>query len=70
MLYNQMLRGRIVQKFGSLRNFVEPMGLSYPTILAKISGSSDWTISETEKLCRLLEIKPKDIPDYFFTNGV
>ncbi len=69
-MYNQMLRGRIVQKFGSLKNFVEPLGLSYPTILAKISGSTDWTISETEKICRLLEIEPKEIPDYFFTNEV
>ena len=69
-MYNSMLRGRIIQKYGTLRNFVQPMGLSYPTILAKLSGGSEWTQSEIRKICDLLEIKPKDIPDYFFAEVV
>lgn len=69
-MYNNMLRGRIVQKFGSLKNFMEPIGLSYPTILAKISWSTEWTASEIEKCCRLLDIEPKDIPQYFFEQEV
>ena len=69
-MYNQMLRGRIIQKYGSLRKFVDPMGLSYPTILAKISGATDWTVPEIQKMCKLLEILPKEIPVYFFTNEV
>ena len=67
---NSMLRGRIIQKYGTLRNFVEPMGLSYPTILAKLSGNSDWTQSEIRKVCDLLDIKAKNIPEYFFANEV
>ena len=69
-MHYQMLRGRIVQKFGSLRNFVAPIGLSYPTLLGKIGGSTDWTVPEMQKMCRLLEIAPKEIPSYFFTNEV
>lgn len=69
-MYNNVLRGRIVQKYGSLKNFVEPVGLSYASILAKISGSTDWTASEVQRICRLLEIQPKEIPDYFFTQEV
>lgn len=67
---NPMLRGRIIQKYGSLKNFVEPMGLSYPTILAKLSGSSGWTQPEIAKLCNLLDIKAKKIPEYFFADEV
>lgn len=67
---NPMLRGRIIQKYGSLKNFVEPMGLSYPTILAKLSGSSGWTQAEIAKLCNLLDIKAKKIPEYFFADEV
>lgn len=69
-MYNQMLRGRIVQKYGSLRNFVSQIGLSYPTLLGKISGATDWTVPEMQKMCKLLEIVPKEIPAYFFTNEV
>ena len=67
---NTMLRGRIIQKYGTLKNFVKPMGLTYPTILAKLSGSSDWTSSEILKVCDLLDIKAKHIPDYFFAEEV
>lgn len=69
-LANLMLRGRIIQKYGSVKNIAEPLGLSYLTVTYKINGSRDWTVSEIEKLCRLLEIAPKDIPAYFFTNEV
>lgn len=69
-MYNTMLRGRIVQKYGSMKNIAKPMGLSYVTIIHKIKGYRDWTASEIEKLCRLLEIKAEDIPLYFFTDEV
>ena len=69
-VYNTMLRGRIVQKYGSMKNIAKPMGLSYVTIIHKIKGYRDWTASEIEKLCRLLEIKAEDIPLYFFTDEV
>ena len=58
---NPMLRGRIIQKYGSLKNFVEPMGLSYPTILAKLSGSSGWTQAE---IAKLLDICQSDYSKY------
>lgn len=67
---NLMLKGRIVQKYGSLKNFMGPIGLSYPTIIGKLNGSTDWTVPEVQKICRLLEIEPKDIPDYFFSQEV
>ena len=67
---NLMLKGRIIQKYGSLKNFRELIGLSYPTIIGKLNGSTDWTVSEVQKLCRFLEIEPKDIPDYFFGQEV
>ena len=69
-MYNSLLRGRIIQKYGSVRNFVEPFGLSYPTLLAKISGSSDLTTSEILKLCDLLDIPSEQIPAYFFADMV
>lgn len=69
-MYNTMLKGRIVQKYGSLKNFIEPIGLSYPTLLAKLSRSTEWTALEIEKCCKLLDIEPKEIPLYFFIQEV
>lgn len=67
-MQNSMLRGRIIQRYGSLKNFVEPMGLSYPTIIAKLSGSKGFTQAEIRKICELLDIKSKEIPAYFFAD--
>ena len=66
MAYNQMLRGRIVQKYGSMKNIAEPMGISYITLIHKIKGLREWNASEIEKLVNLLDIDPKEIPLYFF----
>lgn len=69
-MYNQMLRGRIVQKYGSLKNFAAPLGVSYVTLIHKLKGLREWTASEIETLVDLLEIDPNQIPLYFFNRKV
>lgn len=69
MDYNE-LRGKIYEVFGSIKRFSEAMNLSYPTILGKLAGSTEWTKAEMLKACELLKIKVKDIPRYFFASAV
>lgn len=60
------LRGKIIEKFGTIKRFSEAIGLSYPTVLGKLAGATDWTKKEILEASELLEIKTKDIPKYFF----
>lgn len=60
------LRGRIVEKFGTLKAFSEGMGWSERTNGLKLGGSVEWSQSDIIKACELLGINTKDMQAYFF----
>ena len=60
------LRGRVVEKCGTLTHFREKMGLSDRTVSAKFNGLSEWKQSEIVRACEILEIPATDINAYFF----
>ena len=64
------LRGRIVEKFGSQRNFSEKIDLSERTIGLKLNNLISFNQSDIETWSTHLEITRDEIPDYFFTKKV
>lgn len=67
MPYNySKLLGRITEKFGTQGSFAEAISLSERTVSLKLNGKVGWKQSEIAKACELLNIKAKDIHDYFF----
>lgn len=60
------LRGRIVEKFGTLGAFSRAMGWSERTNGLKLNGAVEWNQSEIVKACDLLEIEVSDMQIYFF----
>lgn len=60
------LRGRIVEKEGTQRQFAEKMNLSKQTLSLKLNGKREWKQCEIEKACTILDINNADIPGYFF----
>ena len=67
-MYNlNKLKGRIIEKFGTQRNFAKAMGMSERTLSLKLDNQVDWKQSEIVKACELLEIPKEEIADYFFT---
>lgn len=60
------LRGRIVEKYGTLGAFAEAMRWSERTNSLKINGKSEWKQSEILAASELLEIEPNEIDEYFF----
>lgn len=68
MSYNySKLLGRIVEKVGTQGMFAEAIGLSERTVSLKLNGKIDWKQSEIADACRVLDIRDRDIPLYFFT---
>ncbi len=64
------LRGRIVEKFGTNKEFAAAMGWSNATNSKKLTCVVMWTQDEIVKATDLLELRPADIKDYFFTQKV
>lgn len=61
------LRGRIIEKFGSVSRFSEALGLSLIAVSRKLNGVTGFSRNDILKWCEVLEIPIKDIPLYFFT---
>lgn len=61
------LRGRIVEKFGSVRSFAEKINVANSTICAKLKGKKTITKADVITWSHYLDIEIDDIGVYFFT---
>lgn len=61
------LKGRIIEIFGSQREFASAMGWSERTLSLKINGEIPWKQTDICKALNLLRLSETDIPTYFFT---
>lgn len=64
------LRGKVIEKFGSIQKFAEAMDYSYTGIRNLIGGQVRWTIELARKACIVLgmENDPQEIYRIFFTD--
>lgn len=66
--YNK-LRGRIVEKYGSLAKFVEKLDISYVAASNKLNGKAGFSQSDIVEWCELLDIDILDAPLFFLVTG-
>lgn len=64
------LVGRVVEKFGTRKNFAREMRLSEQSISRKLNGENDFTQTEILRASRILCIPSREIPTYFFAPKV
>lgn len=64
------LRGRIMEKFGSYKNFATKINISTTMLSAKLNGRSGITRNDISEWSVLLDIKLDEIGGYFFANEV
>lgn len=66
------LRGRIIEKFGSIKAFAEAYGISPVTMSYKLNGKIAVSMDDIVKMSapELLDIKPSEYHVYFFTPKV
>lgn len=62
------LRGRIVTQYGTMTNFADALGVSKATISKYLCGKSDFGAKQITMWCDALEIRHKEIGDYFFAD--
>lgn len=64
------LKGRIIEKCGTLQSFAAAAGMSTSTIGKKLDGRSAWDQREILTACEILSIEHDDILGYFFNEKV
>lgn len=61
------LRGRIVEKFGSQKQFAEELNVSSQAVSNKMCGRAGFNQKDIERWCEMLDIEQGQIEHYFFT---
>lgn len=60
------LREAISTKYGTLQKFADVSGITYGSLVRKLSNKTEFTRAEMERCCELLEIPVERIHEYFF----
>jgi transcriptional regulator with XRE-family HTH domain len=60
------LRGRIVEKCGTLENFAKAAEISSHTISRYLNNKIPWKQTNINTAIQILDIPPEEIPTYFF----
>ena len=61
------LRGRIVERYGTNRNFACAIGISHVTLSLKLQNRISFRQAEMMKIAELLKLKDEEIRKAFFT---
>ena len=64
------LRGRIIEKYGTLKDFAIEMNWSERTLSLKMNCKVFWKQLEIMKAAKLLEIPSDEVMEYFFNQNV
>lgn len=62
----QKLRGRIKEKCGTQDAFADLLGIGRVSLSKRLNNTLEFSQDEIYKSCDILDIKPVDIPLYFF----
>ena len=62
------LRGRIVEKYGTIKAFAEAAGLTATATSLKLTGKTAFDAPTIQKWCDLLDIPISEAGLYFFAN--
>ena len=61
------LRGRIIEVCGTVSTFIEKVSAGASKVYDYLNGNSVLTQKDIIEWCNVLDIKPKEVADYFFT---
>ncbi len=64
------LRGKIIEKYGTLNNFSEAYNISMNSLSQKLNNKMQFSRNDIVRISKLLDIKKEDIGAYFFEKQV
>lgn len=60
------LRGLIREKGKTEADLAKALNLSPSSLSCRLNGKTDWSLSEIQDVCTVLNIAEEEIPKYFF----
>lgn len=63
------LRGRIIEKYGNMKNFSERIGISETTMSLKMTGKRGFTQKNIFDWADALDIDLSEVGDYFYAKS-
>ena len=63
------LRGRIIEKYGNMKNFSERIGISETTMSLKMTGKRGFTQKDVFDWAEALDIDLSEVGDYFYAKS-
>lgn len=63
------LRGRIIEKYGNMKNFSERIGISETTMSLKMTGKRGFTQKNVFDWAEALDIDLSEVGDYFYAKS-
>lgn len=71
MVFNyRKLRGKIIEKYGTITEFVKIYGVSQNTFSRKLNNRLKFSADDIIKIVNILEIPESEIKEYFFNQIV
>lgn len=65
--YNK-LRGLIKEKYGTLQNFAESLGIGTTTLNSRLNSETYFDQAEIERVATLLDLSKVEVDQVFFTS--
>lgn len=65
---HRKLRGRIVEKYGTMKCFADELGMTPTNLSRYFTGKCNFRNETIEKWIVKLDIEKEDIPAYFFAD--
>lgn len=63
----EVLKRKILGKYGNLMSFAEAIGVTSSTLSLKLSGRSDWKRAEIALAIQLLKLTLEEVESIFFS---
>lgn len=60
------LRGRIIEKYGTMAAFAEEIGISQNSLSKKMTGKTGFSQEDIERWSLLLDIQPNEYGPFYF----
>ena len=70
MMNNNLLKGKIIEKGLSLKEFSAQTGIKKAALYRKLSGKTEFSRLEIEKMIDVLNLSPIQIGNIFFSEKV
>lgn len=67
---NSKIRGRIVEKYGTIDKFSKTINKNRSSVSLLLNGKAKFDREDITLFCSALDIEKKDVGDYFFTSEV